>query len=75
MKITMKVSLYMVADEGLDAVGWYGYNNGTGTTGSTSSSYLSFTSGTHEVGQKKAKRLGLYDMIRLSEKKYFKCFF
>ena len=50
------------SDAGLDTVGWYCYNNGSGTTGSSKSFNSSSTSGTHEVGQKKANRLGLYDM-------------
>ncbi len=49
-------------NSGLDAVGWYGYNNKTGTTTSSDNTDYSSGSGTHEVGQKKANRLGLYDM-------------
>ena len=47
---------------GLDSVGWYCYNNITGTTGDT---YLSIGEqgfGTHQVGKKALNRLGLYDM-------------
>ena len=50
------------SNSGLDAVGWYCYNNDTGTTGSTDVTNDNSGKGTHEVGQKKANRLGLYDM-------------
>ena len=45
----------------LDSVGWYWYNTKTGTTGDSPSSGEQGY-GTHEVGKKKANRLGLYDM-------------
>ena len=45
----------------LDTVGWYWYNTKTGTTGD-SPSRGGQGYGTHEVGKKKANRLGLYDM-------------
>lgn len=47
-------------NEGLDAVGWYCYNNDTGTTGE--SSVTNSEKGTHPVGQKNANALGIYDM-------------
>ena len=46
---------------GLDSVGWYWYNTKTGTTGDSPSSGEQGY-GTHEVGKKKANRLGLCDM-------------
>ena len=49
-------------NEGLDTVGWYCYNNDTGTTGSTDVTNDNSGMGTHEVGKKAANRLGLYDM-------------
>ena len=49
-------------NSGLDAVGWYCYNNDSGTTGTSNVTTSSSGSGTHEVGQKKANRLGFYDM-------------
>ena len=49
-------------NSGLDAVGWYRYNNDSGTTGTSDVTTSSSGKGTHEVGQKKANRLGLYDM-------------
>jgi len=48
-------------NSGLDTVGWYWYNTKTGTTGDSPSSGGQGY-GTHEVGKKKANRLGLYDM-------------
>ena len=48
-------------NSGLDSVGWYWYNTKTGTTGDFPSSGGQGY-GTHEVGKKKANRLGLYDM-------------
>ena len=50
------------SNSGLDAVGWYCYNNDTGTTGSTDVTNDNSGKGTHEVGKKAANRLGLYDM-------------
>ena len=49
-------------NSGLDSVGWYNYNNKTGTTGN--SNVTSHVSGkeTHQVGKKDHNRLGLYDM-------------
>ena len=47
---------------GLDTVGWYCYNNITGTTGDTYPSSGKQGYGTHQVGKKVANRLGLYDM-------------
>ena len=47
---------------GLDTVGWYRFNTKTGTTGDTAPSSGEQGYGTHEVGKKKANRLGLYDM-------------
>ena len=48
-------------NSGLDSVGWYWNNTKTGTTGDSPSSGGQGY-GTHEVGKKKANRLGLYDM-------------
>jgi formylglycine-generating enzyme required for sulfatase activity len=47
---------------GLDSVGWYCYNNITGTTGDSIVTYKVSGSGTHQVGKKAPNRLGLYDM-------------
>lgn len=47
---------------GLDSVGWYRYNNISGTTGNTDVTGSADGKGTHEVGQKAANRLGIYDM-------------
>ena len=47
---------------GLDSVGWYCYNNITGTTGDSDVTYEVSGSGTHQVGKKAHNRLGLYDM-------------
>ena len=55
-------SSFIYIDKGLDAVGWYCYNNDSGTTGTSDVTTSSSGKGTHEVGQKKANRLGLYDM-------------
>lgn len=49
-------------NEGLDAVGWYCYNNDTGTTGESSVTNSEKGKGTHPVGQKNANALGIYDM-------------
>ncbi|MGN0740342.1 MAG: formylglycine-generating enzyme family protein [Treponema sp.] len=52
------------SNAGLDAVGWYCYNNDTGTTGSNNVTGSSNPSGrgTHQVGQKAPNALGIYDM-------------
>ena len=50
------------SNTGLDAVGWYVYNNDTGTTGSSRVTNNASGSGTHQVGQKAANALGIYDM-------------
>lgn len=50
------------SDSGLDMVGWYAYNNDTGTTGDSKVSTSVSGAGTHEVGKKSANSLGLYDM-------------
>ena len=55
------VSYSSSKNAGLDSVGWYWYNTKTGTTGDSPSSGGQGY-GTHEVGKKKANRLGLYDM-------------
>ena len=47
---------------GLDSVGWYCYNNITGTTGDTDVTNSAEGKGTHEVGKKTANALGIYDM-------------
>ena len=47
---------------GLDAVGWYYYNRGTGTSSYTVASSGQEGYGTHEVGRKSANALGIYDM-------------
>ena len=47
---------------GLDYVGWYCYNNLTGTTGDTNITITYYGKGTHEVGRKAANRLGIHDM-------------
>jgi len=47
---------------GLDSVGWYCYNNITGTTGDSDVTLEVSGKGTHEVGKKAANRLGLYDI-------------
>ncbi len=55
-------NFYYDYDSGLDAVGWYCYNNDTGTTGPTDVTGSASGRGTHQVGQKTANRLGIYDM-------------
>ena len=50
------------SNTGLDTVGWYGYNNDTGTTGSSNLNENASGSGTHQVGQKAPNALGIYDM-------------
>ena len=47
---------------GLDSVGWYSYNNISGTTGDTKLTDSAEGKGTHEVGNKAANALGIYDM-------------
>ena len=49
-------------NSGLDAVGWYCYNNDTGTTGSSDVTNNASGKGTHQVGQKAPNALGIYDM-------------
>ena len=49
-------------NSGLDSVGWYCYNNITGTTGDSDVTSDVSGKGTHEVGKKAANRLGIYDM-------------
>ena len=50
------------ANRGLDAVGWYCYNNITGKTGDEDVTTDVSGQGTHQVGKKAANRLGIYDM-------------
>ena len=50
------------SNSGLDAVGWYCYNNDTGTTGSSNVTNDASGKGTHQVGQKAPNALGIYDM-------------
>ena len=58
-----ETSYYSVSDTGLDTVGWYCYNNDTGTTGSSNvAANTKSGKGTHQVGQKAANALGIYDM-------------
>ena len=47
---------------GLDAVGWYSYNTGSGTTSNTTPSSGTAGYGTHHVGKKAYNKLGIYDM-------------
>ena len=47
---------------GLDCVGWYCYNNITGTTVERKVTDSANGKGTHEVGLKAANSLGIYDM-------------
>jgi len=49
-------------NSGLDSVGWYCYNNITGTTGDSDVTENVSGRGTHQVGKKDPNRLGLYDM-------------
>lgn len=49
-------------NHGLDSVGWYGFNNITGTSGDTNVTDSAEGKGTHEVGKKNANALGIYDM-------------
>ena len=50
------------SNSGLDAVGWYYYNNKTGATTTDAQANVAAGKGTHEVDKKAANRLGLYDM-------------
>ena len=60
---TAKGVLYSSSkNSGLDSVGWYCNNNITGITGDADVTCHVSGKGTHEVGKKKANRLGLYDM-------------
>lgn len=55
-------SYYNGKNAGLDSVGWYCYNNISGTTGDTAVTNSAEGCGTHEVGKKTANALGIYDM-------------
>ena len=57
-----KKSYSSSSNTGLDAVGWYCYNNDTGTTGSRYVPSNASGCGTHQVGQKAPNALGIYDM-------------
>ena len=59
---TYSDSNFIYSDESLDAVGWYGYNNNSGTTGTSWVSNDASGKGSHQVGKKKANSLGLFDM-------------
>ena len=56
------VSYSSSKNSGLDSVGWYCYNNITGTTGEEDVTENKEGKGTHQVGKKAPNRLGLYDM-------------
>ena len=56
------VSYSSSKNSGLDSVGWYYYNNITGTTGDSDVTNDVSGKGTHEVGKKAENILGLYDM-------------
>lgn len=47
---------------GMDAVGWYWYNTGSGTTSNTTTFRGTAGYGTHQVGKKAYNKLGIYDM-------------
>ena len=49
-------------NSGLDAVGWYCYNNDTGITDLSNATTSASGKGTHQVGQKAPNALGIYDM-------------
>ena len=49
-------------NSGLDAVGWYCYNNYTGITDLSNATTSASGKGTHQVGQKAPNALGIYDM-------------
>ena len=51
-----------LSNSGLDDVGWYCYNNDTGTTGSKNVTNNASGKGTHQIGQKTSNSLGIYDM-------------
>ena len=55
-------SYYSSINTGLDTVGWYCYNNDTGTTGSSDVTNNASGKGTHQVGQKAPNVLDIYDM-------------
>ena len=60
---TASVPSYLSSqNSGLDTVGWYCYNNDTGTTGSSVVTNNASGKGTHQVGQKAPNALGIYDM-------------
>ena len=55
-------SFFDSKNAGLDSVGWYCYNNISGTTGETNVTNSAEGRGTHEVGKKAANALGIHDM-------------
>ena len=56
------VSYSSSKNAGLDCVGWYCYNNKTGTTGDSDVTLEVSGKGTHQVGKKEPNMLCLYDM-------------
>ena len=61
------IKVKAVFDPAMDKVGWYCYNNKTGISNKDTSSVsgghvVPEAGGTHQVGQKAANSLGLYDM-------------
>ena len=52
------------ANSALDTIGWYGYNNVTGVTTTTTQVNIlaNIGKGSHQVGLRKPNRLGVYDM-------------